>query len=91
MATTFVIADVRLVAAYSDGSQREVTTRMEFITFTGDLLVRLGPPDGRGHATQIDLYGPDGGSERYTLAEGGQGGGYAIYAGGASRLAVLWV
>ena len=56
-----------------------------------DALRRLGALDASGHATQIDLHGPDGGMERYTLAEVGRGGDYAIYSGGASRLAVLRV
>ena len=89
MPTTLKLGTVRMDVTDDEGALREVHAPLAFSTWTGQLSASLAALDAAAFPAQIDLYGMEGGFERYARMEVRGGGSYALYAGGASALAVL--
>ena len=89
MPTTLMLGTVRMGVTDDEGALREVQAPLAFSTWTGQLSASLAALGAASFPAQIDLYGADGSFERYARVEVRGGGSYALYAGGASALAVL--
>ena len=89
MPTTLNLGEVRLSVKDDEGAEREVRVALAFSTWMGRLSVSLDALGAASFPAQIDVYGADGGFERYARVEIRAGGSYALYTSGASSLAVL--